>query len=507
MKRWSHAILPTLLLLLTACGEPADRILRMGLASAPLNLDPRYTVDATAERINRLLYQRLIEFDARSMPTPGIADWQRLTSRHYRIRLNARAGPFMHGRRVDADDVIATYRYVLDPDKVSPRRTTLTLIESISKVDALTVDFHLSRTDPLFPAYLTLDILPADLLAKSHDFARLPVGSGPFVLHAWPEPGKLLLQRRNDRQLIELLEVKNPTVRVLKLLRGEIDLLQNDLSPELIGYLASKSSIELQRRFGSNYTYIGFNLQDPHTGDPRVRRAIAHAIDRQAIIDRVMAGAARRAEALFPPEHWLGSGQLTAHGYDPATARRLLSEAGFGAGNPLRLVYKTSSDPYRIRLATIIQSQLKAVGIEVDLRSYDWGTLFGDIKAGNFQLYSLSWVGLRTPDSFRYIFASDSLPPMGANRGRYANSLVDDLLRRAEAAGALPKQAVLYQRIQQQLHEDLPYVSLWYEGQVSAQGERVRGYRLMADGNYDGLAQVSLYQTEEPQDARSAVAH
>ncbi|MCU7931157.1 MAG: ABC transporter substrate-binding protein [Candidatus Thiodiazotropha sp. (ex Codakia rugifera)] len=496
------------LLLLAACSQPDDYpAIRMGLASAPLNLDPRFATDATSERINRLIYQRLVEFDSQSMPVPGIADWQKLSPRHYRFYLNDSANHFTDGGRLEADDVIATYQHVLDPDNASPRRASLTLIESVRIVDQSTIDFRLSRADPLFPAYMTLDILPAELLKKAHNFTRQPIGSGPFTVYAWPESGKLILERRHDHQLIELLEVKNPTVRALKLLRGEIDMLQNDLSPELIGYLQLQTGIDLQRRHGSNFTYLGFNLQDPDTGDPRVRRAIAHAIDRQGIIDQVMHGAARQAETLFPPEHWAGSGDLTRYTYDPATSRALLSEAGYDAENPLRLIYKTSSDPYRIRLATIIQSQLKAVGIEVDLRSYDWGTFFGDIKRGNFQLYSLSWVGIRTPDIFRYIFASDSLPPIGANRGRYSSPSVDRLLLQAEAAKTLPQQASLYRQIQQQIHHDLPYVPLWYEDQVSALGARVSGYELMMDGNYDGLERVSIHHSEDLQHAQTAAAY
>ncbi|MEW8330164.1 MAG: ABC transporter substrate-binding protein [Candidatus Thiodiazotropha sp.] len=503
---------PLLLLWVTlsslACSTAYEEdSIRMGLASAPITLDPRYATDATSERINRLLYQRLVAFDERSMPIPAVADWQRLSPRRYRVRLNQSAGRFLQGRRLDADDVIATYRYVLDPNNASPRRSGITMIEEIVKVDDLTVDFKLSRSDPLFPAYLTLDILPADLINSDHDFARNPVGSGPFSFNAWPLPGRLILKRREDNRRFEFVEVKNPTVRVLKLLRGEIDMLQNDLSPELIDYLQAQAGIGIERRDGSNFTYIGFNLRDPQTADPRLRRAIAHAIDRQAIIHHLMQGAARRAEALLPPEHWAGADALKAHAYDPQRAVSLLREAGYGAANPLRLVYKTSSDPFRIRLATVIQSQLKAVGIEVELRSYDWGTFFGDIKAGNFQLYSLSWVGIRTPDIFNYVFASDSLPPAGANRGRYASVAVDRLLQQLESADSLERQAQLYHRIQRQLHADLPYLPLWYEGQVVASSPRISGYRLMQDGNYDGLEQVRVRRQQGMEDGHIAVAY
>lgn len=493
---WTLLLL-TLLLTIGGCAEPDRSEIRMGLATAPLNLDPRYASDATSERVNRLLYQRLVEFDAGSRPVPGVANWQKLSPRHYRFTLNERAGRFPDGARLQVDDVIATYAFVLDPANASPQREAISLVERLQKVDGQSVDVFLSRADPLLPAYMTLSLLPASLIAADHPFSTQPVGSGPFRLLDGSRPNSLLLERRRDAQRFRLLEVKNPTVRALKLLRGEIDLLQNDLSPELLAYLESEVDGGSLTLPGNNFTYIGFNLQDPALADLRVRRAIAHAIDRRAIIRQVMRGAAREAESLFPPEHWAGHPGLEPHAYDPARAQALLEAAGYSTANPLRLVYKTSSDPFRIRLATIIQSQLKAVGIEAELRSYDWGTFFGDIKAGNFQLYSLSWVGLRTPDIFRYIFASEALPPAGANRGRYVSDRVDALLVQAQTAPGLTQQAALYRRVAEQLHADLPYVPLWFEDQYAIQGPAIHGYALSPDGNYDGLLTLELKSPQE----------
>lgn len=493
-------------LTMAACSQPEPSVIRMGLANAPLKLDPRYATDATSERVNRLLYQRLVEFDAQGRPIPGVAEWQQLSPRHYRFTLTEAAGKFTPGERLNVDDVIASYRFVLDPANASPQREVISLIERLQKVDGRSFDLMLSRPDPLLPAYMTLNLLPASLIAARHPFATQPVGSGPFRLVDGSQANMLLLERRRDGQRFRLLEVKNPTVRALKLLRGEIDLLQNDLSPELLHYLMEEGEVSHDEISGSNFTYIGFNLLDPALSDLRVRQAIAHAIDRQAIIEQVMRGAAREAETLFPPEHWAGHPKLSPYRYDPALSRSLLLAAGHGPDAPLRLVYKTSSDPFRIRLATILQSQLKAVGIEVDLRSYDWGTFFGDIKAGNFQLYSLSWVGLRTPDILRYIFASDALPPQGANRGRYASERVDRLLRLAEHAPTLQQQAQYYREIEEQLHRDLPYVPLWFQDQYAIQGARVSGYRLSPDGNYDGLRTMRFSEMGKPH-VETAAAH
>ncbi|MBL3588477.1 MAG: ABC transporter substrate-binding protein [gamma proteobacterium endosymbiont of Lamellibrachia anaximandri] len=496
------------LLMLTACSQPPDtHILRMGLANAPLNLDPRFATDAASERINRLLYQRLVEFDDQSLPVAGIADWETLSPTHYRFRLRQPTSRFTHEKLLDAADVVATYQFVLDPQNASPHRSALELIEDVTQVDQQTLDFHLKRSDPLFPAYLVLAIQPADLLASRHPFHEQPVGSGPFRFVDHPKPGHLLLERHRDGQKVEFIEVKNPTVRTLKLLRGEIDLLQNNLAPELVGYLRSRKEVEVANRPGSNFSYIGFNMEDPATGNPLVRRAIAHAIDRETIISQVLNSAAHPALALFPSEHWAGAKDLESYDYSPQLARSLLAEAGYDAGHPLKLVYKTSSDPFRIRLATIIQSQLKQVGIEVDLRSYDWGTFFGDIKAGRFQIYSLAWVGIRTPDIFRYIFASDSLPPKGANRGRYSSPEVDRLLKEVEQAKTLAEQANFYRQLQAILQQDLPYIPLWYEDQLFAARRTVTGYQLMTDGNYDGLEQVVLMNKREIPDAETNAAY
>ena len=465
-------------------------MLRFGLASAPVTLDPRFATDATSTRINRLLYARLVDFDARLMPAPALADWQRLSPIHYRFRLGEQGRQFHDGSRLTAHDVKATYDFILDPANASPHRASLTLIASIEVIDDDTLDFHLSRADVLFPAYLVIGILPAQQMAAGHVFSRQPLGSGPFRFRAWPDAGHLQLQRVRDGQALTFVRVADPTVRVLKLLRGEVDLLQNDLSPELVNYLRDKPGVSVQRARGSNFTYLGFNLDDPQLSDPAVRRAIAQAIDREAIVRYVMGGAARLASALLPPDHWAGNPELPLIAYDPEAACAALREAGFSAAHPLRLSYKTSTDPFRVRLATVLQSQLHEVGIEVDLRSYDWGTFYGDIKAGNFQMYSLSWVGIKTPDIFRYVFHSDAVPPNGANRGRFRDARSDALIEQAAAAPTLDEQAALYRELQARLLELLPYVPLWYEDHVYAAREGIEGYTLSLDGNYDGLISV-----------------
>lgn len=475
---------------ISGCTERIDNsTIRMGLARAPIDLDPRRATDAASSYINRLIYQRLVEFDASNLPIPALAKWTQPTATIYRFHLHnpPSTRTFSNGQILTAEDVRATFASILDPANGSPYRTQIVAITNMKVLDNDTLEISIAQPDPLFPTRLVLEILPAKLIASKHPFHNQPVGSGPFQFHAWPQTGKLQLVRREDKQTLEFLEVKEPGVRVMKLMRGEINLLQSDLPPELFRFLSDRPKIRVLKTPGSNFTYIGLNAQDPILKQLIIRQAIAYSIDRDAIIQYLLAGGARPAQSLLPPQHWAGAKDLPPLKYDLAEARRLLAQAGYNSNHPLELTYKTSTDPFRVRLATVIQAQLKAANINLKVQSLDWGTFYGDIKAGRFQLYSLTWVGIKTPDHFRAIVHSTAVPPQGSNRGRYNNPKADAMLDHAAQLPTLEAQAIEYQKLQHLLLEDLPYIPLWYENQIAAVGENVQGYEPAADGNFDAL--------------------
>jgi peptide/nickel transport system substrate-binding protein len=480
--RWS--LMLCLALMSTACTRQQAASIVFAVATAPSVLDPRLAGDAASERVNALLFDRLVEIDESGMPQPGMATWEHVDPRRYRFLLNPERRPFWDGRMPNADDVAATYRSLLQPAFGSPHAGTLSGIERIDVIADDVVEFHLQREDPRFPTRLGIGIVPADR-ATAVDFSRQPMGSGSFSFSGWRDDGGLLIVRRRDDRAIALVPVPDPTMRVLKLLRGEAQLLQNDLPAELYRYLAASPGIEMTESDGTTFAYLGFNLEDPVTGRHEVRAAIAHAIDRDAIVEHLFGGWARPAESILQPQHWAGLPRPASYDYDPARARELLRRAGFGPDRRLVISYKTSSDPFRLRIASVFQQQLARVGIDLKIASHDWGTFFGDIKAGRFQMYSLAWVGVNSPDILRYAFHSRSLPPEGANRGRYVDPEVDtmiDLAEQSPTADAIE----LYRRIQRRIHRDLVYVPLWYESNVVA-SSGVRGYRPGYDGNYLAL--------------------
>jgi peptide/nickel transport system substrate-binding protein len=490
---WAKPVIFCLLCLfiLCACSQAPRESLRFGLSAMPVTLDPRYATDATSARIIRLLYQQLTDFDEHAVPRPALATWQVIDPIHYRFELHRPRPYFSDGTPLRASDVKATYDSIRDDLTASPLRGGFVNITAIEAVDDDHVDFYLRHPDPLFPGRLTVGILPARLIVSGHPFSRQPVGSGPFEWVRWSEESTLTLRRRQDGQVIEFVAVSDPTVRVLKLLRGEIDMVQNDLPPELIAYLRGRPEVKVKEGRGSNFAYLGFNMRDAVTGQLVVRRAIAHALDREDIIRYVLGQTARRAAGIFPPEHWAGLRYAAGIDYDPGLSRRLLVQAGFGPDHRPVIVYKTSNDPVRLRLATIIQHQLADVGIDVRLRTYDWGTFYADIRSGNFQMYSLMWVGAKLPEIFRYAFHSHSVPPAGANRGFFASAVADTLIEAAEDAPTIEAQAGPLERLQEDLLDELPYVPLWFEDHVFVARSGVTGYEIAPDGNYDSLQNIT----------------
>jgi peptide/nickel transport system substrate-binding protein len=481
-------------LLLNGCSQGEPEGIRLGLSAAPVTLDPRYATDAASYRITRLIYRSLVDFDSAFRPIPALAEWEAISPVQYRFRLGAQGREFHDGTRLTSRDVKATYESVLQAKNASPHRGSLAMIRRIETLGDKTVDFFLDKPDPLFPGRLVIGILPQHLIAEGHAFNKAPVGSGPMRFIEWARSGRLYLQRRIDGASIQFITVPDPTVRVLKLLRNEIDLFQGDVPHEMVGWLQKRAEVQVTKGRGSTFTYLGFNMADPVVGRREFRQAVAYALDRDAIIKYVMGGAAHKASAMLPPGHWAGSPDLRAYEYDPKKAGRLLHQGDHSESQSLRVTYKTSNNPFRVRLATVVQYQLRQVGIDLDVRSYDWGTFYGDIKAGRFQMYSLSWVGLKMPDIFRYAFHSSSLPPEGANRGRFIDRRADQLIERAEAAADLERQAALYRELQAYLLEELPYVPLWYEDNVLIRRQDITGYTLATDGDYDGLITTKRIQ-------------
>ena len=469
----------------------------VALASEPQSLDPRFGTDANSARLADLLHAGLTRPDAAAQRVPELAAWWEFVDSttvvfHLRSQFH-----FADGQPVTALDVQATYAAVLDPALASPKRMALAMISHIEAPDPTTVVMRLRAPFAPFLDATGLGILPAN---RARDAGEVTIGAGPFRLLSTtpgdrlvlaPNPGYPDGPPRLDPLIVRI--VPDEMVRSLELHRGTVQLTEDTPQPEMLEWLGAQRHLTVKRMPGTSFDYLALNLRDRRLADRRVREAIAAALDREALLRFVMGGAGRPASGLLAPEHWaFAPGRSPRH--DPERARRLLDRAGYrdpdGPG-PLprfRLLYKTSTQPGARRLAEAIQAELATVGIALEVRTYEWGTLYADVRNGNFQICALAWVGVGDPDLYYLAFDSTMRPPAGYNRGGYANPVMDRLTRRGRQVLDPARRRAIYARIQRRAAHDLPVVPLWWEDRLVVHSRHLLGFEPAPDGNLRGLA-------------------
>ncbi len=504
-------MLLVLILLQGACTPlPPTKIqddqITIGLEGSPTTLDPRYTTDAYGSRILPLIYNGLVTTDRHGSIVADLAvSWKIIDNQTYLFRLRPKIS-FSDGSPCTSKDVRATIDFMRKPDNGCPAYGSLNIIESIRTPDSLTVVFHLKKPFAGFLYALTCYIVPS--YCCRHNFGKsmdIP-GTGAFRLVEFARGHQIILDRNPHYDLttphlnrIFFKIIPNDTTRILAFKKGTVDLVQNAIPPYALKFFQRDQCLRVLSRQGSGYKYIGYNLKDPIVGNIMVRRAISLAINRRQIIRYILKNQARPANGILPPEHWASAPFLKADPFDPDLAARILDQAGFPPQAPdgirFSLSYKTSTNQESYEIAQIIKKQLAHIGIRIDILRFEWGTFFADIKKGNFQLYSLKWVGIQDPDIFYYIFHSSSIPPQGANRGRFSNREMDNLLEESRTVIDQKKRRQLFFRIQQIIAEQEIYTSLWYRNDVVIMKRKLEGFEIYPGGAYTSLRKVKWQDT------------
>jgi peptide/nickel transport system substrate-binding protein len=224
-----------------------------------------------------------------------------------------------------------------------------------------------------------------------------------------------------------------------------------------------------------------------------VRRAIALAIDRRALVHALWRDLGEVSDTILAPGHWARNDALPPLPYDPGAARALLEEAGYhdpdgdGPEPRLSLTLKVSTLEASVLQATAIQAMLAQAGIRLEVRAYEFASFYEDIRKGNFQMFSLVRTAATEPNLYRLILHSASIPPAGQNRGRYRNAEFDALIDRAATLSDRAERRPLYLRTQEILAEDLPYLVLQIKNNVAVMPRRLGGYRNWSSGEFTAL--------------------
>jgi peptide/nickel transport system substrate-binding protein len=475
--------------------------LQVDLETSPIALDPRFATDAISSRTGELVFDALVRLDAHGQFYGDLAvSFERPTSTTmiFHLRPGLR---FSDGRPLTARDVKYTYDSILDPATASPKRSGLRQLAAITSPDDATI--VMTTKGPYAPALemATMGVVPEGTPLPGKGAARWPAASGAFEIASFARDEALVLARNPNRAHeagdipgIVFKVVPDPTVRALELAEGICDLAENNIQPDLLGYLGMRPDLVINQSPGSEYYYLEFNFRDPHLRDPRVRRAIAYAIDREAIIGSLYKATARVATGMLAPENWAYNGDVTRYPYDPFKASKLLDEAGYSIGptgvRNLNFVYKTT--PEGRRLGETIQAMLRRIGVTLEIRTNEFATFYSDIQKGNFDLTSLDWVATDLTHQYFMVFDSKMTPPRGSNRGDYSNPAMDRLLEQGEITLEPRARREIYAQVQKIAATDLPYVSLWWMDNVVVMNRRVKGFMPFPNGSLRSLASVSL---------------
>ena len=497
-------------LLTLACSRPQPanpEIITVAARVGPNNLHPLKANDEGTTRVAALVYESLMEIGDDLRAHPALAERLDVSPDSLTFTAHLRRGVTFHdGHPLTAKDVVFTFSQFLDPAFISPYKGAFTSMASVRALDEYTVQFTLKEPFAAFPMtnLVPIDIVPAHLDEAS--LVRSPVGTGPYRFVRYDVDDKVELAAfdgyregppRNRGVVIKI--IPDDTMRGLELRKGSADVIMNDIVPDIAYQLEKSGDFKTVRAPGLDFSYLGFNMRDPVVSDKRVRHAVGYAINRDAITSYLRRDLARPATGLVPPQAWAYEPDIFKFTYDPARAMQLLDEAGYrdpdGPDGPLpRLTLSlkiSTSEEIRLQ-STVIQEDLRRVGIQLDLRSYEFATVFADILKGNFQMMSLIWVGgaVIDPDILRRVFHSTQVPPVGFNRGYYMNPEADRLIDLATTALTEPERRRYYGAVQKIIAEDAPYIPIWNRVNVMLAQPNLDGLRMTATAHFATLKDV-----------------
>ena len=491
-----------LLLAFTSCHRPADpTTATIIIESSPNNLDLRIGTDAQSERVGALIFDALVKKAPDFTFQPWLAEsWSQpdpLTL-IFKIRTGVQ---FHNGQPLTSRDVAYSIDSMHDGSLITSKSGNFANVDHTDAPDPSTVIVHLKHPDSGLLFNLSdglFGVVPFGTTSTSHTF----YGSGTFKFASQVQDKEVLLDR-NDHPWTSIAKIPHLKFNIipdnitaaLEMKKGSADIASNVLTLDEIHSLEGTPNLKIESAPGSFVYYMNFNLEDPALRNKAVRQAIALSIDRTAIINAIWRGEALPASTLLPKTHWAAS-NAPPPPFNPQAAQSLLESAGFHAdahGTRLHLTIKTSTDETTRMLAAVLQQQLRAAGIALDIRSAEFGTFYADITHGIFQLYVLKWIGSNEdPDIFRYAYSTASFPPKGSNRGHFTNAQLDSLLNQAAAEPDQQKRRAIYLQAQQILADELPSVPLWYPNNEIVHTSRITHVVPNASGNFDFLREAEI---------------
>ena len=466
-----------------------DATVIIGIADQVVTLDPANYRSRITESVIRNIFDGLVTRTPDGKVVPMIAEsWENPTPTEWIFTI--REGVTFHdGSELTVEDVIFTFERTITEGAIdgntSPRKGLIEPLVAVEKVDDRRVKFILSEPWPILITMLPHhQIVPKAYVEKVGDaeFAKNPIGAGPFKLKEAKLDERIVLERYDNywggkpkikTRVFDIIPENNSRIAALQ--SGSVHRIQG-VSPELIPQLEASGDIEVKTANGTRVYMVEMNTQKPPFNDVRVRQAMNYAVDMEKIVELILGGYGKALKGPILEESFGINKNLPGYEYNPEKAKQLLAEAGYPDG--FSVVIDTKDTTNQVALA--VASQLREIGIDAQIRVWEWGVLQPLIQKGERMMYLTDW-GNSTQDPYDFLNPKLRTNDRG-NYSFYSNPRVDELLNAASIETDVQKREQMYREAQEIIFEEAPWIFGYSMMEIEAGVKKLKNWQPASDG-------------------------
>jgi len=467
--------------------------------------------DAAAERIRVLIFNSLVKKDGKFDYVGDLAQEIKTSEGGKTIIFLLRDNVKFHdGKILTAADVKYTFDELFKSTSYQSSAFFETVggnkvahIISIEIPNTKTVNFVLSRAslkNQFLSNLVSIPIIPEGSIARQ---STKPIGTGPFKFLGFNEEQNIVEFQANPDYFegaptVQHLRVKSVTDAAslqAELQSGTVDVapITYNLPPDILKSLEQNPKLKVEKFNGANIDYLGFNTKSPVLKQVKIRQAIAYGIDRQRIIDELLLGRARIAHSILPAGSWAYF-EGAKYNFNPERAKQLVRESGY-ENEPIRLKISAGNAAV-IQYAQVVQSSLRAIGLNVEIEVLEANVLRKQLTFGEFQMNAGRWIGgNQDPIFLKDLFWSGAIPGEKltcCNRSRYTNLGFDKIIEQASNAADRERAKSLYAEAQKIVSNDLPLLPLWYPAYTVVSNKRIGNIKINQSGDWSFIKDLKV---------------
>jgi len=466
--------------------------LRIGIGIDADTLNPQEHTTTLMQNMSDLIHDNLFYQTPDAKLEPRLATKYEVSKDGLTYTVHLRKGvKFSDGTPFDAKAMKLTFDRALDPKMKVPLRFAIVMIKEVKIVDDYTIRIELKN--PFAPFISTLSmtltspISPAAIEKYGDDVRQHPVGPGPYVLSEWVKGDRIVMVRNENyygkKPTVEKLTFKiipEDATREAMLKTGQIDVCYKPL-PSDVTALKADPNITVDMPLDTRTIFMGLNCQKFVTTNKLVRQAFNYAVDKKAIVSKILFGTAVPMEGPVSPILFGYFKMPNQYDYNPEKAKELLKKANFDFNQTVQMRTPQGRYLFDKQVSEAIQAYLQAIGVKTELRTYDWPTyvagLLKPIQESELEVFLLGWgpVILDADFAIYGMFHSSTNPPNGLGSAFYSNPEFDKLMDESRKEQNVKKRLELLKKASEIVWDDCPWIWLHVEKFVIAYSSKIKG--------------------------------